>query len=286
MWILIFVFSFLGLFAMGYPCSVCGKVLSRSDGLSRHMGVHSGKRFSCTLCGLAFSDDCNLRRHVRVKHRGMPVVGHVAPQATAGPPAEPESLPSGGGPETARGASPARVEVASPFPQLGFVLGDDSVDGGSSGVVSGGDSGVVHDAGDDAMAMLDDFDVDNALDELFAMVDAGQGVPVDDTSEVSPGPPVASYTIVTPGAMPVWQPAADVSGPISGEGHPDSAFSAHLTDMRAFFATVCVNASGPRTNWVCPHAYCVERDGFMSLPEFLAHLVVCHLDSATAMQGV
>ncbi|XP_067005614.2 ras-responsive element-binding protein 1 [Anabrus simplex] len=54
--------------AKGYSCRICGKVLSSSSSLDRHVLVHSGERpFKCSICGVAFTTNGNMHRHMR-KH--------------------------------------------------------------------------------------------------------------------------------------------------------------------------------------------------------------------------
>ena len=51
-------------------CTICGKGLSRSSNLTRHMRTHSGDRpYACTTCNQAFSESGNLTRHMRT-HTG------------------------------------------------------------------------------------------------------------------------------------------------------------------------------------------------------------------------
>ncbi|XP_046385691.1 ras-responsive element-binding protein 1-like isoform X2 [Ischnura elegans] len=49
-----------------FSCRICGKALSSSSSLDRHMLVHSGERpFKCRLCGVAFTTNGNMHRHMR-----------------------------------------------------------------------------------------------------------------------------------------------------------------------------------------------------------------------------
>ncbi|KAG8231216.1 hypothetical protein J437_LFUL010913, partial [Ladona fulva] len=49
-----------------FSCRICGKALSSSSSLDRHMLVHSGERpFKCKLCGVAFTTNGNMHRHMR-----------------------------------------------------------------------------------------------------------------------------------------------------------------------------------------------------------------------------
>ncbi|XP_013794140.1 ras-responsive element-binding protein 1-like [Limulus polyphemus] len=47
-------------------CRVCGKTLSSTSSLDRHMLVHSGERpFKCKVCNMAFTTNGNMHRHMR-----------------------------------------------------------------------------------------------------------------------------------------------------------------------------------------------------------------------------
>ncbi|XP_076357891.1 ras-responsive element-binding protein 1-like [Tachypleus tridentatus] len=47
-------------------CRVCGKTLSSTSSLDRHMLVHSGERpFNCKICNMAFTTNGNMHRHMR-----------------------------------------------------------------------------------------------------------------------------------------------------------------------------------------------------------------------------
>nr|CAD7407068.1 unnamed protein product [Timema cristinae] len=49
-----------------YTCRICGKGLSSSSSLDRHVLVHSGERpFKCMTCGVAFTTNGNMHRHMR-----------------------------------------------------------------------------------------------------------------------------------------------------------------------------------------------------------------------------
>ncbi|RZF33389.1 hypothetical protein LSTR_LSTR016699, partial [Laodelphax striatellus] len=50
----------------GYGCCICGKVLSSSSSLDRHVLVHSGERpFKCSICRVSFTTNGNMHRHMR-----------------------------------------------------------------------------------------------------------------------------------------------------------------------------------------------------------------------------
>ena len=50
-------------------CTTCGKAISQSSDLTRHMHTHAGERpFECSTCGEAFSDSGNLAGHCRRIH--------------------------------------------------------------------------------------------------------------------------------------------------------------------------------------------------------------------------
>ncbi|XP_075236329.1 uncharacterized protein LOC142333225 [Lycorma delicatula] len=50
----------------GFTCRICGKVLSSSSSLDRHVLVHSGERpFKCKICGVSFTTNGNMHRHMR-----------------------------------------------------------------------------------------------------------------------------------------------------------------------------------------------------------------------------
>ncbi|XP_022193828.2 uncharacterized protein LOC111051595 [Nilaparvata lugens] len=50
----------------GYGCCICGKILSSSSSLDRHVLVHSGERpFKCSICRVSFTTNGNMHRHMR-----------------------------------------------------------------------------------------------------------------------------------------------------------------------------------------------------------------------------
>ena len=56
--------------AINHTTFVCGKVFSRSGGLSTHIRVHMGEKLhKCHMCDIAFSQSGNLSRHMTV-HTG------------------------------------------------------------------------------------------------------------------------------------------------------------------------------------------------------------------------
>lgn len=58
--------SQLSTIGKGFICSICGKVLSSSSSLDRHVLVHSGERpFKCQICGFSFTTNGNMHRHMR-----------------------------------------------------------------------------------------------------------------------------------------------------------------------------------------------------------------------------
>ncbi|XP_063824479.1 zinc finger protein 200-like [Ostrinia nubilalis] len=54
-----------------HSCPACDKVFLYASGLSRHMPVHTGRRYHCATCGRAYSDPSALRRHAR-RHHTLP----------------------------------------------------------------------------------------------------------------------------------------------------------------------------------------------------------------------
>lgn len=50
----------------GFLCRICGKILSSSSSLDRHVLVHTGERpFKCKICGFSFTTNGNMHRHMR-----------------------------------------------------------------------------------------------------------------------------------------------------------------------------------------------------------------------------
>ncbi|KAL0882074.1 hypothetical protein ABMA27_000649 [Loxostege sticticalis] len=51
-----------------HACPACDKVFLYASGLSRHMSVHTGRRYSCASCARAFADASARARHARRHH--------------------------------------------------------------------------------------------------------------------------------------------------------------------------------------------------------------------------
>ncbi|XP_042864720.1 zinc finger and BTB domain-containing protein 17-like [Penaeus japonicus] len=51
-----------------FPCKLCGKLLSSSVNLKRHMLIHSGKPFTCEECGKSYTGRYLLREHMILEH--------------------------------------------------------------------------------------------------------------------------------------------------------------------------------------------------------------------------
>ena len=68
-----------GLYQRTYPekicCKVCQACFTRSDSLTRHMHIHSGKknRFHCELCPAGFFSLSDLERHARIHTGEKPI---------------------------------------------------------------------------------------------------------------------------------------------------------------------------------------------------------------------
>lgn len=58
-----------------YPCGVCGKNLSSTESLARHMPIHLKKKpFNCSLCGKTFQHESSLTLHMIRHERGKHAV--------------------------------------------------------------------------------------------------------------------------------------------------------------------------------------------------------------------
>ncbi|XP_071785370.1 ras-responsive element-binding protein 1-like isoform X2 [Asterias amurensis] len=56
---------------MMHSCKLCGKKLSSTSSLDRHMLIHSGERpHRCPICPMAFTTNGNMRRHIRTHEKG------------------------------------------------------------------------------------------------------------------------------------------------------------------------------------------------------------------------
>ncbi|XP_038068600.1 ras-responsive element-binding protein 1-like isoform X2 [Patiria miniata] len=54
-----------------HSCKLCGKKLSSTSSLDRHMLIHSGERpHRCPICPMSFTTNGNMRRHVRTHEKG------------------------------------------------------------------------------------------------------------------------------------------------------------------------------------------------------------------------
>ncbi|XP_059472907.1 ras-responsive element-binding protein 1 isoform X2 [Neocloeon triangulifer] len=60
-----------------FSCSICGKMLSSSSSLDRHMLVHSGERpFKCRICSVSFTTNGNMHRHMRTHNNNTSSVNN------------------------------------------------------------------------------------------------------------------------------------------------------------------------------------------------------------------
>ncbi|XP_022082245.1 ras-responsive element-binding protein 1-like isoform X2 [Acanthaster planci] len=54
-----------------HSCKLCGKKLSSTSSLDRHMLIHSGERpHKCPICPMSFTTNGNMRRHIRTHEKG------------------------------------------------------------------------------------------------------------------------------------------------------------------------------------------------------------------------
>ncbi|KAF4524885.1 hypothetical protein B566_EDAN015541, partial [Ephemera danica] len=68
-----------------FSCSICGKLLSSSSSLDRHMLVHSGERpFKCRICQVAFTTNGNMHRHMRTHNNNTSSVNNNHQQLQQG----------------------------------------------------------------------------------------------------------------------------------------------------------------------------------------------------------
>ncbi|GAU94745.1 hypothetical protein RvY_06468-2 [Ramazzottius varieornatus] len=66
-----------------YQCDACGRLLSTSTSLERHMLTHTGQRpFPCPLCPICFTTNGNLLRHMKSCHEINHDVPSQAPQTS------------------------------------------------------------------------------------------------------------------------------------------------------------------------------------------------------------
>lgn len=65
-----------------YQCDACGRLLSTSTSLERHMLTHTGQRpFPCPICPICFTTNGNLIRHLKSCHEVNSETSMASPQS-------------------------------------------------------------------------------------------------------------------------------------------------------------------------------------------------------------
>lgn len=55
--------------APSFGCKICQRQFAHSSGLSRHLLLHSGRKFTCEVCDKVFNDQSALKRHGKVHQK-------------------------------------------------------------------------------------------------------------------------------------------------------------------------------------------------------------------------